>query len=316
MPPLLYWALEDIQQSTIADGFTIVTKTDVACHQWLRHTLIPPQKHAKPVLTRGLLMKWDARFCFVAFEDLEQDEAGDTFTHTFTWTGWTECQTRWFYFWATSWGEKMKSTSPIFSKHFVAPFIFTAVAVASDFDIAGDEDQDYTIASITPSYACRPTYDGVFFGQGKVWGNYWYIRRGALVFDTTDLPSSWSLTKAVLHFMCGIKHHATTGPLCFLDGHTVSLPCSLASYLELRACTSLLASIPYADVHPATWQEIELDPSALSFINPGGDTIIAVREKHELDLDDSNPPDDQIAGYNILSFEVTDYKPYLVIYGQ
>jgi len=119
--PLLYWALLDIQQSAIADGFTIVTTTDVACHHWLRHTLREPQKHAKPVLRRGLLMQWDARFCFVAFEDLEQDEAGNTFTHTFTWHGWEECQTRYFYFWATWHGEKMKSTSPIFSKHFVAP---------------------------------------------------------------------------------------------------------------------------------------------------------------------------------------------------
>ena len=115
---LYHWYLRDIEQETISGGFTIVTTTDVPCHMWLRHTLEEPQKHMKPVLVRGLMTMWDARFCFVVFEDLEQDEAGDTTTHTFTWTGWEVCQTRYFYFWATSEGEPMKSTSPIFSKHY------------------------------------------------------------------------------------------------------------------------------------------------------------------------------------------------------
>ena len=123
MPPLLYWALEDIEQTLIAGGFSIVTTSDVPCHMWLRHTLEPPQKHAKPVERRGLIISWDARFCFVAFEDLEQDEPGDTFIHTFTWTGWEICQTRYFYFWATSWGEKMKSTSCLFSKHYLVEYL-------------------------------------------------------------------------------------------------------------------------------------------------------------------------------------------------
>jgi len=43
----------------------------------------PPQKHAKPVERRGLFWMWDARFCFVAFCDVEQEEEGDTLTHTF-----------------------------------------------------------------------------------------------------------------------------------------------------------------------------------------------------------------------------------------
>lgn len=81
--PLLYWALEDIKQTQVIGGFKIETTSDVACHMWLRWTEKPPQKHAKPVERRGLLVSWDARFCFVAFCDVEQEEEGDTFTHTF-----------------------------------------------------------------------------------------------------------------------------------------------------------------------------------------------------------------------------------------
>lgn len=62
-------------------------------------------------------MNYDARFCFVVFEDLEQNEPGDTLTHTFTWTGWEYCQTRYFYFWSTAAGIPLVSTSCIFQKH-------------------------------------------------------------------------------------------------------------------------------------------------------------------------------------------------------
>lgn len=118
MAPLTKWALDDIQQTLVIGGWVIQTTTDVPCHQWLRHTLMPPQKHAKPVERRGLIIAWDARFCFVAYQDLEQVEEGDTLTHTFVWTDWQICQTRWFYFWATIGGTLSPSTSCIFSKGF------------------------------------------------------------------------------------------------------------------------------------------------------------------------------------------------------
>lgn len=115
------WSLRDIQQTTISGGFTIVCTTDVPCHMWLRYSSIEPQKHSKPILTRGILMSYDARFCFVAYHGLEQDEDGDTLIHTFTWLEWETCLTQWFYFWATIEDVPSLSTSPIFKKHYVAP---------------------------------------------------------------------------------------------------------------------------------------------------------------------------------------------------
>jgi len=116
-----FWALLNLYQTDLEGGFTITTITDVACHQWLRHTLKPPWSHPKPVLRRGVFMQYDAQFCFVAYEDLEQNEPGDTFVHTFTWPGWVDCQTGYFYFWAVIDAWWSPSTSPIFSKHYTAP---------------------------------------------------------------------------------------------------------------------------------------------------------------------------------------------------
>jgi len=118
MSPLQYWLITAIEQAYISGGFQITIDTDVACHCWLRYTDIKPQIHFEPKRRRGIQIYTDYRFCFVAYHDLEQDEAGDTYHHTFTWTGWEVCNFKYFYFWATSWGEPMISTTCTFYKHY------------------------------------------------------------------------------------------------------------------------------------------------------------------------------------------------------
>lgn len=64
-------------------------------------------------------MGWDARFCFTVYQHIEQTEAGDTYTHTFTWPGWVDCNTRYFYFIGTTGGLDSLSESPIFWLHYL-----------------------------------------------------------------------------------------------------------------------------------------------------------------------------------------------------
>jgi hypothetical protein len=59
--------------------------------------------------------------CFVVYKDIEQEEAGDTYTHTFIQDPWPYCETRWFYFWGTVSGELSPSVSAIFEKHRTEP---------------------------------------------------------------------------------------------------------------------------------------------------------------------------------------------------
>jgi len=117
--PVLRFHLLTIDHEMVEGGFTVTITTNAACHLYLRYSGVFPRIHRKSVARRGLVMGWDARYCFVAYQHLEQDEAGDTFTHTFTWPGWENCNTRYFYFWGTMGGQDMVSDTPIFWLHYL-----------------------------------------------------------------------------------------------------------------------------------------------------------------------------------------------------
>ena len=87
----------------------------------MRWTLEKPRTHKDPVLRRGVYFPERVRFCFVEYLDNEQQEAGDTLTHTFIKLDWPVCQTRYFYFWGTVAGEVSPSESPLFTKHRPTP---------------------------------------------------------------------------------------------------------------------------------------------------------------------------------------------------
>lgn len=116
-PPIFKNMPLDIEQILIADGFKIIYTTNVPCHCYMRWTLKPPIKHIEPVFLRGFPIWSDLRQCFVAYHDNEQEEAGDTLTHTFIKTGWPVCETRYFFFWSKCATLNVVSTSPIFTKH-------------------------------------------------------------------------------------------------------------------------------------------------------------------------------------------------------
>ncbi len=115
------WFLTDIEHTLTATGYKHVVKTNVPCHLWLRWTTTPPRIHSKAILIRGLRLKDDVRFCFVTYHDNEQEEAGDTYEHTFTKEPWPSCETRYFYFHGTVGGQFSPSTTAIFNLHRIAP---------------------------------------------------------------------------------------------------------------------------------------------------------------------------------------------------
>ncbi len=71
------------------DGTLVVQiDTDLPAHAWLRWTDHPEWVHLRGELKRGALYMADPKYCFVAWHEVEQDEAGDTLHHTFTFDGW------------------------------------------------------------------------------------------------------------------------------------------------------------------------------------------------------------------------------------
>lgn len=116
-----HWALLDLTWEKVADGFIFTATTDVPCHLYCRMTKTPPVKRKFAAFRRGIYLQGDYRFCFVVYEDNEQEEAGDTLIHTFFKFDWPHCETRWFYFVGTQAETPSVSETAIFKFHFTAP---------------------------------------------------------------------------------------------------------------------------------------------------------------------------------------------------
>ncbi len=117
--PLLtdLWQLLTICYTPSGTQVTIVVTTDFPCHLFMRWSLTLPRIHPKTETRRGLSLMSDHYYCFDVFIDNEQDEAGDTTTHTFVKPNWPQCQTRFFYFFGTRAGNPSPSESCIFKYH-------------------------------------------------------------------------------------------------------------------------------------------------------------------------------------------------------
>ncbi|MBA7543142.1 hypothetical protein ES705_35469 [subsurface metagenome] len=127
---MYYWYLREQTATVTATGVQVVAVTNVACHLWLRWSTEKTGKHMDAVVRRGMVTREVPRFCVVSYNDVEQEEEGNTITHTFLVTPWPACQTRWYYLWGTMYGEATPSVSPLFKYHRVAPEF--AIACTSD----------------------------------------------------------------------------------------------------------------------------------------------------------------------------------------
>ena len=115
------WAVLTIAYSVLATGLRVTVTTDNLVHLFMRYTTTPPQKHVLPRTERGAGLGHYLDQCFVAYHDNEQEEAGDTLTHTFLKSNWPVCVTRWFIFHGTREATPTPSASPIFEKHRTEP---------------------------------------------------------------------------------------------------------------------------------------------------------------------------------------------------
>ncbi|GAI31431.1 unnamed protein product, partial [marine sediment metagenome] len=142
------WYPQSIAQEQVDGGFNITLTTDTGCHLWLYWTDKEPWVHRRSTVERGLTVPWHSYWCFVDWHLIEQNEAGDTTTHTFNWLGWVTCQTKWFTFHGNIAGEESPSTGPILHKHYIYEYIPTEYEVTIE---AHDESIYYEI--IGPNWA-------------------------------------------------------------------------------------------------------------------------------------------------------------------
>lgn len=113
------FAVLAISQASSPNTETIVITTNNPCHLWLSWTENKPIRHKDVRRLRGLETAWGAYWCLNALTMVEQQETGDTLTHTFVVTPWAHCTTRWFIFFGTVAGIKSPSVSAIYEKHHI-----------------------------------------------------------------------------------------------------------------------------------------------------------------------------------------------------
>jgi len=98
-------------------GMKYVVTTNVACHLWFRWTERPPYKYFFFDEKRGFPICKGAKMYMTNYYDQEQEEAGDTTTHTFYLEPWAGCTYRWYYLWGEVGGELSYSESPLLHYH-------------------------------------------------------------------------------------------------------------------------------------------------------------------------------------------------------
>lgn len=116
-PPPHNWLILTHDAYHHETGFVIIVTTDVPANLTLRWSLVQPQIHNVPRFKRGAAFSGERYFCFVAYHDQPQNEAGDTLTHTFYLINWPYCETRWYYFYGTRSAQPCRSSSALFRRH-------------------------------------------------------------------------------------------------------------------------------------------------------------------------------------------------------
>lgn len=171
------WLIQDYSQAWLNATCRVTFNTDKPVHAWLRWSETPPGMHLQSLVRRGLGMMKDPYFCFVVYQDIEQEEAGDTTSHTFLWPDWYTCLWRWFYFWATADGSLTPTQWGIFKKHYVGAETITLLVYANgtytDIPFPVDKSIHWSQVRFADTTWVPPNGGGYY---GRFTGNYVHVR--------------------------------------------------------------------------------------------------------------------------------------------
>lgn len=318
-PAIGNWAVLDFYYNSILEGFSLVVETDRPCHLYMRWTDTEPLKHASSKWRRGISLMAGTRYCFVTFHENEQEEAGDTLIHTFIKKNWPVCQTRWFYFIGSVVGVEQPSSSPIFHLHREAeyePFIFgpkactganrTIQAVSTDWD----EVHDAPAGNVGPWHGA-PTF---YIVSGARHPLRFWIERGFLFFDTTDIPKESLILGAVLsiHLRHKILTSTPAFPHIYITIGAQHNPVIPTDYGRQLPYTDVGGEVDINDLVLDGYNHIILNDLGLTWIKKNGQTRLCIRQ--EMDVIDHSPPlgDNQIAFSSVQAGD--ELAPYLTVY--
>lgn len=286
-----HWALLDLKYEYLDDGFKLTAYTDVPCHLFCRMTTTPPRKHELPGYRRGTYLQGEMRFCFVVYEDNEQDEPGDTLIHTFMKASWPICQTRWFYFVGTQGGAPSVSETAIFKFHFPAPPPEPPDPMLRLFIAGSDNRTVYRTGAYWPTIHDSatgtihttwdtPTYR--IYGGDRLTASYW-IMRGFLSFDTSIIPETAIITEATLYIYVWLAlADFIAFPNLFVTQGVQHVPVIPADYGGQLPYTAVLGATNMNDLIVGQYNAIPLEPWSFPLINKSGLTKLCTRGQRDV----------------------------------
>lgn len=271
------FAVRDWSYTYLLDGFIITTVTDVPCHLFMRWSLNQPQLHSMPVLRRGLRMHADIYFCFTAPHDNEQEEAGDTLTHTFIKHNWPYCQHRWFYFWGTIAGIVSKSTSAYLHLHFnLESKTFTGTL--SNRTIRSNWGT-WPLARNGSLLQIYPFHDAPNYLLRSGYGHRvsWYVFRSFLFFNTSLLPLGAQIRGAQLTiWVVGASAQDPRYPYLIIEPGHQSEPVIPNNWYNQNPETTICGKVKFSDLISGQYNPVNFTEAGFPTINPTGITKLCL----------------------------------------
>lgn len=284
---LLHFVVRDLTYTDIVTGYLVTCYTNNPCHLWLRYTTTIPQKHVHTKMVRGAPVGTYIDQCFVVWTDVEQNEAGDTYAHTFTLDPWPSCQRRWFYFWGTVGGVLSPSASAIFTKH--RPFYLkvypdpgSGLITCDGYVSRGPGPTSFQNLRTGPGTNSN-TWGGFLYVQFRCWRvpNQWTnIHRPILTFDLTSIPKTNRIVEAYLHL-----DSAGAGDPCGNHPSVAVFSARPTAYNALQPSdyqaigdTPLSNEIQFADYKGAGYNVFTFNAIGLIYLKPAKINAVAMRE--------------------------------------
>ncbi|MBA7572152.1 hypothetical protein ES708_13928 [subsurface metagenome] len=278
---LQHFAVLEVSYLHKLTSIVVSCDTNNPCHLTLYYTEKEPVRHATSLVKRGLAVPWGAYFCFVAWNSVEQQEAGDTLIHTFEVPDWSYCQTKWFTFRGTVTEALSPSVTALLKHHHPGiPTVKTFIARTSDGYLdTGIWIRDYILSHDGTKAYAYDTDDWWSVGQ-QLTQDWYIVYRAGLFFDTSEIPAGAKILSATLSYYVKNKF-GWDYDIVIVSGEDLSEPLQPHHYHDLLDDTQSLGSAPAEDSY--RFQHIPLNEIGLLHINTTGLTKLALRTNEDID---------------------------------
>ncbi len=309
----VFFSVRDIQYKQHCDGWTITVTSNIPCHLFMRYSTVEPQIHDIPRYIRGIFLHGDRYFCFVAFHDNEQEEAGDTVVHTFIKRPWPICERRYFYFWGSVGRQTSVSTTAIFSLHFNISWRELTNKLSNISCWTSLWSWSYCHdAAVAMGFARGGAPEHLLTAGCELTASY-FIYRNFLSFDTSSLPADRPpLGGFISLFVDQVwKTSSVSYPNIYATKGVQDDPVTLENYGDQLPLTTIAGEKDLRDFTIGEYNNIPLNDFGISLITPGGLTNFCLRGQQ--DVIDRAPT----LGSNLIRFRAEqaggDYRPLLTL---